>query len=308
LTLASPVPDKDKWSAAYRASFIWGSDAPFVDTGSLGIPGFSWLREAYVELNIPIGTGLDIKAGELISLLNYESGDGGAANDNFSQGYQWYNTGNPPDGAVRAAYDFNDMFGIKLSLQNGLYAGPVGIGAKTFLGGFYVHPDKVTSLAFLGFVGPQFGHVDLAGASFIGSRQLMESHNVTIGTEADYFNFANANPGSIGAANDGAYWSAGAWLGADLTDKVRVALRGEYLGDPTGFMSGFVNTPSGWPGALYGFGHGQDLESVTLTLDYKPVATIKIQPEIRWNHSNNDLAFGIKKDQVIVGMGATYMF
>jgi hypothetical protein len=86
LTLASPAVDKDKWSAAYRASFIWGQDAPIVDTGSVAHPGFSWLREAYVELNVPIGTGLDIKAGELISLLNYESGDGGAANGNFSQG------------------------------------------------------------------------------------------------------------------------------------------------------------------------------------------------------------------------------
>ena len=34
LTLASPAVDKDKWDAAYRASFIWGSDAPVVDTGS----------------------------------------------------------------------------------------------------------------------------------------------------------------------------------------------------------------------------------------------------------------------------------
>ena len=43
-----------------------------------------------MELNIPIGTGLNVKAGEMISLLNYESGDGGAVNENFSQGYQWY--------------------------------------------------------------------------------------------------------------------------------------------------------------------------------------------------------------------------
>ncbi|HEV7925046.1 MAG TPA: hypothetical protein VGR14_06815, partial [Verrucomicrobiae bacterium] len=34
LTLASPAVDKDKFDAAYRASFIWGSDAPVVDTGS----------------------------------------------------------------------------------------------------------------------------------------------------------------------------------------------------------------------------------------------------------------------------------
>jgi hypothetical protein len=308
LTLASPAPDKDKWSAAFRVSFIWGSDAPYVDTSSTKVPGFSWLREAYAELNIPIGTGLDIKAGELISLLNYESGDGGAVNDNFSQGYQWFNTGNPPDAAVRAAYDFNDMFGIKLSLQNGLYTGPVGIGPKTFLGGFYVKPDKKTSLAFLGFVGPQFGNVDLCGGSFIGSRQLMESHHVSVGTEIDYFDFSHANPGGAGAADAGSWWSGGVWLGADLTDKLRIALRGEYLGDSTGFGTGFVGFPSGFPAGLYAYGQGQDLEEVTLTLDYKPVATIKIQPEIRWNHSNNELTFGLKRDQIIAGMGVSYLF
>ncbi len=96
LTLASPAVDKSKWDAAYRASFIWGQDAPIVDSGSTGNNGFSWIREAYVELNIPIGTGLDVKAGELISLLNYESGDGGAVNGNFSQGYQWCVHWQPP--------------------------------------------------------------------------------------------------------------------------------------------------------------------------------------------------------------------
>jgi DNA modification methylase len=215
---------------------------------------------------------------------------------------------NPPDAAVRASYDFNDIFGIKLSLQNGLYTGPVGIGPKTFLGGFYVKPDKKTSLAFLGFVGPQFGNVDLCGGSFIGSRQLMESHNVSVGTEWDYFDFSNANPGGAGAANSGSWWSGGVWLGADLTEKLRIALRAEYLGDATGFGTGFVGFPSGFPAGLYAYGQGQDLEEVTLTLDYKPVPTIKIQPEIRWNHSNNELTFGLKRDQIIAGMGVSYLF
>ncbi len=304
LTLASPGVDKDKLSAAYRASFIWGSDAPIVDTGSIADPGFSWLREAYVELNVPIGTGLDIKAGELISLLNYESGDGGAVNDNFSQGYQWYFTGNPPDAGIRLAYDFNDYVGLKLGLQNGLYAGPVQLGPKTFLGGLYVNPDKKTSLAFLGWEGRQ-GTYDIAGASFIGSRQLMQAHNFTVATEVDYFNFSDANPSGVGGANTGDFWSVGAWLGADVTDKARLALRGEYLGDPKGFGTGGL---LGFPAAIYTTGAGQDLEELTLTLDYKPVPTLKIQPEIRWNHSNYASGFGTKKDQVIVGMGVSYMF
>ena len=98
LTLASkPVEASgSEWSAGFRASLIWGEDAPIVNTGnysasvtntsggvstvkSQASAGFEALREAYVEMNVPIGTGLNIKAGQLISLLNYESGDGGAA-------------------------------------------------------------------------------------------------------------------------------------------------------------------------------------------------------------------------------------
>jgi hypothetical protein len=317
LTLASPAVDKDKWSAAYRASFIWGEDAPIVDTGSTKDTGFSWLREAYLELNVPIGTGLDVKAGELISLLNYESGDGGAANGNFSQGYQWYYTGNPPEGAVQVGYDFNDMIGIKLRLANGLYTGPVDSGSKTFLGGVYVNPDKKTSLAFLGFDGRQDFNPSwtIAGGSFIGSRQLLEQHNLTFATEWDYFRFSGFDHAAAGlpsGASSGDFWSIGGWLSADLVPKVGATLRADYLTDPTGFGT-YYNSPApgsdaSFPAAIYTTGAGQSLNSVTFTLDYKPTPALKIQPEIRWDHSSYAGALNGKRDQVIVGMGASYMF
>jgi hypothetical protein len=322
LTLASPAVDKDKWDAAYRVSFIWGQDASAVDTGSVSDEGFSWIREAFVDLNIPIGTGLDFKAGELISLLNYESGDGGPVNGNWSQGYQWYYTGNPPDGAIQLGYDFNDVFSLKLRLQNGLYSGPVATGEKTFLGGFYIKPDKKTSLAFLGFNGRQDFDPswNIAGASFIGSRQLMESHNVTFATELDYFRFSGFDPEAAGfgsGARAGDFWSVGAWLSADLVPKLGVTVRGEFLDDPTGFGTiynspppehGFSSADAPFPTAIYTSGAGQQLASATFTLDYQATPTLKIQPEIRWNHSNYAGALNGKRDQFIVGMGASYMF
>src|SRR5438445_1096758 len=81
LTFASPPVERsgDKFDAAFRVSLIAGQDAPIVNTKA-GTLGFDYLREAYIEFNVPIGTGLNVRAGELISLLNYESGDGGAAN------------------------------------------------------------------------------------------------------------------------------------------------------------------------------------------------------------------------------------
>jgi hypothetical protein len=322
LTLASPAIDPDKWDAAYRASFIWGQDAPIVDTGSTSVPGFSWLREAYVELNVPIGTGLDIRAGELISLLNYESGDGGAVNGNFSQGYQWYYTGNPPGAGVQVAYNFNDYLELKLRLQNGLYSGPVNVGSKTFMGDLTVRPDKKTSLDFLGFAGDQnLGpSYYISGGSFIGSRQLLQTYNLTFATEADYFHFSGFNPADamyggtpVGAgASSGDFWSIGGWLSANFTDKIGATLRADYLADPTGFGT-FWNSPAPgsdvpFPETMYTAGHGQRLNSVTLTMAYTPAPHIKLQPEIRWNHSSLAGALNGKKDQVIVGMGASYLF
>ncbi len=313
LTLASPAVDKDKWDAAYRVSLIYGSDAQYVNTsssvGGLGSPDFTGLREAYVELNVPIGTGLDIKAGELISLLNWESGDGGAANANFSQGYQWFITGNPPDAGVQLSYDFTDWIGIKLRVQNGLYGGEVQTGQKTFMGGLYLTPDKKTSLAFLGFAGHQTaGPNNDLGGSFLGSRQLMETYNLSFATEFDWFHFAN--PLAVGPqAANGNCWSVGGWLTADLTPKLGVALRADFIDDPTGYQSA---TDLGIVSAVYG-GGGQQLNSVTLTLDYKPVPAIKIQPEIRWNHTSYSGGFATasgpgKHDEIIAGMGASYLF
>ena len=72
-------------------------------------------------MNAPLGTGLNIRAGQLISLLNYESGDGGAANANFSQGYQWFYTGNGPSAGLQLGYTFTDWMDLKVRVQNGMH-------------------------------------------------------------------------------------------------------------------------------------------------------------------------------------------
>jgi hypothetical protein len=319
----APV-DKEKWDATFFLSLLYGQDQPIND--SSGGP-YSAIRQAFIHVNIPLGTGLDLRVGEMTSLLNYESGDGGAVNDNFSQSYQWYYTGNPPASTVQLGYDFTEKFGVKVRAQNGLYNGEVGSGSKTIMGGLYFAPDKKTSLALIGFEGQQNNIgvpvYRLEGGSFIGSRQLMETYNLTFATEADYFHFGEFDPLAAGfpsGADSGDFWSVGGWLTADLAPKIRVALRGELIDDPRGFgtvynspnpagpaKDGYADAPS-FPATIYTTGEGQELTEITLTLDYKPVPYIKFQPEIRWNHSTVSAAFAGKSDQVIVGMGVSYLF
>src|SRR5688572_17703833 len=55
LTIASAPVERsgDRFDAGYRASFIFGEDAPVVNTGGES-QGLEALREAYVELNVPV--------------------------------------------------------------------------------------------------------------------------------------------------------------------------------------------------------------------------------------------------------------
>jgi hypothetical protein len=293
ITLASPAVERsgDKWDAAYRISMIWGQDAPIVDSKA-GTIGFQGLREAYVELNAPLGDGLNIRAGELISLLNYESGDGGAVNDNFSQGYQWFFTGNGPAAGVQLGYTFTDWLDVKVRAQNGLYAGPIDNNqSPTGLISIGIKPSEKSWISLVGFGGREDSFAThVAGGSFLGGWSVTDQFH--LGTELDYFSFRTA-------AKDSGVYSAGAWLSYSITDKVMPAIRAEFLSDSHGAdVSGGLGFPVG----------GQDLSSIALTLNLKPVPSIKIQPEVRFDHTSLPGGFGTKKDRVIVGAGVSYLF
>lgn len=308
VTLASPQVQNngDKFDAGYRVSLIAGQNAPYVNTSSSSI-GFDFLREAFVELNIPIGTGLDVRMGELISLLNYESGDGGAVNANFSQGYQWYFTGNPPAAGVQLSYNFTDWLDMKFRVQNGLYSGEFANGGgKTVMGSIDLKPTKSLWLSLVGFGGREDAPYLQSdwGGSLIGGWQATDQ--LGFGTELDYFNFHN--PASYAVPGDAPVWSTGLWATYDFTKKVGVALRGEFLSDKKG-----VDAAAGGIGAPLGFlnplGTGQDLSSVALTLNYKPIPSIKIQPEIRFDHTSWSGGFVPgKQNRVIYGAGISYLF
>ena len=304
VTFASPPAEfsGDKWDAGYRVSLIFGQDAPIVNT-SATTTGFDVVREAYIDLNVPIGTGLNIKAGELISLLNYESGDGGAVNNNFSQGFQWFFTGNPPSAGVQLTYNVTDWLDVKAREQNGMYAGPVDNNqSKTTMIAVDLKPTKKLWFSLVGFGGREDAFArSLWGGSVLGGFQATDK--LSFGTELDYFSFYNS-PGVTPSGNS-PVWSAGLWTAYDFTKKFGAALRAEVLSDKNGVDAsggalGFSNPP----------GTGQDLYSLAFTLNYRPTPSIKIQPELRYDHSSCDTgtAFGTKNDRVIAGAGVSYLF
>lgn len=263
--------------------------------------GLEDLREAYVELNIPIGTGLDIKAGQLISLLNYESGDGGAVNANFSQGYQWFYTGNGPSAGVQAAYAFNDVVDVKFRVQNGMYAGAIDNNSgKCYMGAIGLKPMKDLWFSLVGFQSHESAGLDLWGGSLLAGYQATKA--LGVGFEFDYFNF---NP-SVGSKAD--LWSVGTWITYDFTPKIGLALRAEYLNDGDGGgLKGIALGGRAGSAILSGDPDG-DLASIALTLNLKPTPNIKIQPEIRFDHTSYKNGFDGVENRALIGVGLSYLF
>ena len=300
ITLASPPAERTgaKWDAGYRVSVMAGEDAPVLNTGS-GVTGFDWLREAYVDMNVPIGTGLNVKAGEMISLLNYESGDGGAANENFSQGYQWYYTGNGPEAGIQLDYAFTDWLDAKIRVENGLYGGNIATTSKKgLMGSIALTPNDKFWVDLNGFGGEGVATIEADGGEVLAGYQVTKQ--LGTGLEADYFHLTHPTDN---------LWSLGGWTWYDFTPKVGLAFRADIVQQKEGVGNfdspAYRNIPLAGIASVPGGGH---IASFTLTLNLKPTPNIKIQPEIRYDTTSYSAGFNGKDYQFIIGCGASYLF
>lgn len=304
VTIASPPAERsgDKWDAGFRVSLMAGQDAPFLDTG-YPVGGFDYLREAYVDLNVPIGDGLNIKAGELISLLNYESGDGGAVNENFSQGYQWWYTGDGPETGVQLDYAFTDWLDVKLRVENGLYGGNIATeDRKGVMGSIALTPCKNFWIDLNGFAGEGIFTEQANGGEILAGYQV--TPKLGTGFEGDYF-YLSDDGGDFGNL-----WSLGGWIWYNFTSEVGLAFRADYINAPNGegIKAGTPLSPPSIGGGIVSPDFAGSVGSVTLTLNYMPVPNIKIQPEVRYNYTTYSGGFAGKDAQFIIGCGASYLF
>ena len=120
LRIDKPLDESD-WAAGYRADLWFGPDANALNTTSSigGDTSDFAIRQAYVVMRAPVGTGLDFKMGVFDSIIGYESIESGS-NPNYTRSYG--NTIEPTTHTgLLASYRFCDAFSASAGVANTVY-------------------------------------------------------------------------------------------------------------------------------------------------------------------------------------------
>src|SRR3989441_7016438 len=111
--------DETPWSAGYTVQLWLGPDAAGFNTSfpnAAGAGGDFAVKQAFVELHAPIGTGLDIKLGHFNYIGGFEQPDAGL-NPNYSRSFAWTQEPASHTG-VLASYRFADWLSLSAGVAN----------------------------------------------------------------------------------------------------------------------------------------------------------------------------------------------
>jgi hypothetical protein len=167
------------------------------------------------------------------------------------------------------------------------------------MGAIGLKPAKDLWFSLIGFQSHENKAFSVAGGSLLAGYQMKA---LGLGMELDYFRF-DPDP-----AKKADFWSIGTWITYDFSPKFGIAVRGEYLDDKDGFGIKGIALGGRAGSAITSTDANGDLASLTLTVNYKPLPNVKIQPEVRYDHTSYKNGFDGHRDRVLVGAGISYLF
>jgi hypothetical protein len=309
LRIDKPLDEQD-WAAGYRADFWFGPDANTLGTQSTGAGNDFGIRQAYVALRAPVGTGLDFKMGVFDSIIGYESIEAGN-NPNFTRSYG-HSIEPQTETGLLASYRFCDMFSASVgvadtvgpTINNRAFAPAGGFGNtvpygsatyaesyKTYMGSVALTaPDSMGFLSgstlYAGIVNG-FGDGPAVAANsritlssyYVGATVATPVTGLRVGGSIDYLDLHQLN-------ND--TWSLAGYLSYQATEKLSFHGRLEYfkdknLGVPVGAVAG---TPE--RGVLFtdlSNEHSAEVLSATITAQYDLWKNVISRLELRWDNS-----------------------
>jgi hypothetical protein len=289
----------DKWDAGVHADVLIGQNAPVLQSSGFSLGPSGDVTQLYVTLNLPTpnGNGLQFKAGKFVTLMGVELIED-VANPNWSEGLQFIYVENFTSTGIEAGYKLSPYADVQLRLSNGWDRAAGNGGHKDFMGRVGVYPGATTSIGLVGYYGAQQVDNDAKrhGSNVIINQKIGA---LSMWLQGDYGK-EQANAFLPDSTRDAEWWALGTWLSYDVTPKLGVAVRADYLDDQQGFRtSAAFGLP---PGAVR-----HKLWSATGTLNMRTWPSVVVRPEVRYDHSNQ-APFDGKRSQVTVALSVAYLY
>ena len=305
--------DESPWAAGYHVELVAGPDSPTklsvgtigpVNTGPIVTQVSSplvGLRQAYVTLRMPVGSGIDLKFGVFDTIIGYES-TSSPLNPNYTRSYG-YSMEPTTHTGVLASYKVGDVLTLTAGVADGSNIGtlvqPINGRArfetqKAYLGAIAITaPDSwgamkgaTLNLGVINSVDSNWlgantgGLLNTFGTTSLYAGMVLPtpSSALKFGASFDYLELHNKVP----VTNTGcdSSWNVAVYGNVQATDKLSFNLRGEYLNDSAGLF--YANTAK-----------NNKAEEITFTTQYQLWANVLSRVEFRWDHVEHGTPFDV---------------
>jgi hypothetical protein len=318
LTLDKPL-DKDAWSAGYHIQMLMGPGADKRGTGLINAPANDFaFNEAYVNLHVPIGNGLEVHVGQYGTFNGYEAYDS-YKNPNWSRSYGFFDETSAHTG-VAAFYNVNSWLTAQAGVGNvGPFNSQVNAKASVESAKAYLAmltataPDscgwmKGATLSAGVVTGPNANGPHHVTQAYVGGTMPLPVKNLSLGAAFDYdWGIAQftGDPNSSG----GYAHAEALYILWQATDKLKINTRLDHTASTTGFYYGDTNPDTANTGA-------DQLASLTVTADYSLWKNVDSRVEFRWDRAlDGSHPFGgtvagepDQKNAVSLAVNIVYMF
>jgi len=252
-----------QWAAGYAAELWFGPDANFLGTASNGKSADLAIKQAYVNLRIPVGNGIEAKLGVFDTPIGYETPNSGS-NPNYTRSYGWAIEPTQYTG-ILASYRFCDWMSATAGIANS-HAAQINSNAgaaesqKTYIGAITLTAPKSAgalqgATLTAGVVNGRNGAAPDLSSIYVGASIPLPVTGLSLGLSYDLAH-------KDGKGDDKAAYAL--YLSYQASKKLTLALRED------------------WGTHVAGKG---DLLGSTLTADYALWANVITRLEYRWDHS-----------------------
>lgn len=328
----------DKFDLGGRFDIMFGSDAIF--TQAYGVPAFDvnsglpmrrnhWdldllgsndnrfydlaIPQAYLEAYVPIGNGLNIKAGHFYTPIGYETVP---APDNFFYTHAYTMQYGEPftHTGVMGNYTVDPNWAVMGGVVTGSSTGGWDGGWDKHLGNWaglmgatYTTTDKNSSVNVSGTYGgtSEQSSEDWAMYSIVAKHNITDKMHLMLQHDHGF-----ADGVLIGVPTDAEWYGVNTHLTYDVMDNLTAGVRGEWFRDQNGFR---VCSPGRVAASLDGEGNSfasggsfgatcsaASYYAVTAGVNWKPLKWLNVRPNVRYDWADGARPFGnAKQDQFL---------